>query len=354
MKFFTLNTILLTSLLINTVTQAEPVITGSPKIKNPNALSWPTDLTGGGPKLTDKNSNYVMDLHASIKDCDMVLSTSGNYHMALRDLWYDHYLPAMELAGYPLRTWFYTTSPPISPKQIKKERVTFSNVRGECRPQVAVGPQSIMDQLSLDGVTNGAPVPILRNRGNVLLVQAGNPKNIQSIWDLGRDDVRVGTSNPDNEPGSFGNYSNSIYDIAFNDPMGGAYKADELFNSIFNSTLADKWVAGRRIHHRDVPWLVARNHADVAPIFYHLALYVKRLFPNKFDIVPLGGTVEWPAPLPGNRVATLFAVKITGNWSEKQMTAQEELINAYQSTLFTQLLEANGIDRPEEPVDMNF
>jgi len=349
MKFLTLNAILLTGLLINTIAESAPAITGTPNVKNPNILSWPTDLTGGGPKLTDKNSNYVMDLHASIKDCDMVLSTSGNYHMALRDLWYDNYLPAMEYSGYPLRTWFYTTSPPISPKQIKKERVTFSNVRGNCRPQVAVGPRSIMDELVMNGVTASEPVPIIRNRGNVLLVRAGNPKNIQSIWDLAREDVRVGTSNPNSEPGSFGNYSNSIYDIALNDPMGGAYKADQLFNAIFNSSIKNKWVAGRRIHHRDVPWLVARKHADVAPIFYHLALYVKRTFPDKFDIVPLGGTVEWPAPLPGNRVGTLFAVKVTGDWTDKQMIAQDELINAFQSEVFTQLLETHGIDRPVAP-----
>ena len=347
MKLFTINTILLSSLLINTIAEAAPVITGYPKIISPNILNWSHDLKGGAPNLTDQNSNSVMDLHAKINKCDMVLTTAGNYHMALRDLWYDHYLPSMKLAGYPLRNWYYTTSPPIAVEQIEKKRVTFGNVRGKCRPQVAVGPRGIMDQLEAAQVISSEPVPIIKNRGNVLLVRKGNPKNIQSIWDLGRHDVRVATSNPFNEPGSFGNYSNSIYDIAFNDPMYGSRYADKLFNKIFNSTTKGKWVSGRRIHHRDVPWLVARNHADVAPIFYHLALFAKATFPNKFDIVPLGGTVEWPAPLPGNRIATMFAVKITGNWNDKQLAAQEGMIDAFKSYDFTVLLEKYGLDRPE-------
>ena len=233
MKLFTINTILLSSLLINTIAEAAPVITGYPKIISPNILNWSHDLKGGAPNLTDQNSNSVMDLHAKINKCDMVLTTAGNYHMALRDLWYDHYLPSMKLAGYPLRNWYYTTSPPIAVEQIEKKRVTFGNVRGKCRPQVAVGPRGIMDQLEAAQVISSEPVPIIKNRGNVLLVRKGNPKNIQSIWDLGRHDVRVATSNPFNEPGSFGNYSNSIYDIAFNDPMYGSRYADKLFNKNF-------------------------------------------------------------------------------------------------------------------------
>lgn len=331
---------------ISNVASAAPLITGSPKLKTPDLLSWPRDLTGGSPNLTAKNSNSVLDLHADITKCDMVLSTAGNYHMALRDLWHDFYLPAMDTAGYPLNTWLYTTSPPISPEQITKERVTVGNVRSHCLPQVAVGPGKIMDDVIALGVAEGDPVPIIRNRGNVLLVRAGNPKNIQSIWDLGRTDVRVSTSNPTREPGSFGNYSNSIYDIAVNDSNPNSSDADNLFNAIFNSTIADKWVTGRRIHHREVPWLIARNHADVAPIFYHLALYAKLTFPDKFDIVPLGGTVDMPVPLPGNRVATLYALKIKGDWNAKQLAARDMLVQYFQSLEFGLILNKYGLDAP--------
>lgn len=343
--------ILLTCLfsLTNSFAETPPVITGTPQIVGPNILMWPRDLPGGAPNLTERTSNTVWDLHARIHDCDMVLSTSGNYHMALRDLWFDFYLPAMKIAGYPLRTWYYTTSPPISPLQIANKRVTVGNVRGRCAPQIAVGPRPVMNELIAAGVTEGEPVAIIRNRGNVLLVQAGNPLNIQSIWDLEKTGVRVATSHPTNEPGSFGNYAESIYNIAFNDSLPNSNKAEALFNSIFNSATVDKWVTGRRIHHREVPWLIARNRADVAPIFYHLALFAKLTFPNKFDIVPLGGTVDMPEPLPGNRVSTLFAVKIAGTWSAKQHLAQSSLMDNFQSANFSLILEKYGIDRPPVP-----
>ena len=287
-------------------------------------------------------------MHARFNKCDIALSTSGNYHMALRDLWYDFYLPAMKAAGYPLNTWLYTTSPPISPLQITNKRVTVGNVRSRCAPQVVVGPGSIMDEVIALGVADGAPVPVIRNRGNVLLVRAGNPKNIQSIWDLERADVRVATPNPNQEPGSFGNYSNSIYNIAVNDSNPNSSNADNLFNAIFNSTVVGKWVSGRRIHHREVPWLIARNHADVAPIFYHLAVYAKLTFPGKFDIVPLGGTVDMPQPLPGNRVGTLFALKITGDWNAKQLAARDMLVQHFQSQEFGLILSKYCIDVPTQ------
>ena len=145
-----------------------PIITGTPKIVGPNILMWPYDLTGGNPNLSERTSNTVWDLHARIHDCDMVLTTSGNYHMALRDLWFDFYLPVMRTAGYPLRTWYYTTSPPVAALQISKKRVTVGNVRGRCRPQVAVGPLAVMNELMAAGVTDGEPIAIIRNRGNVL------------------------------------------------------------------------------------------------------------------------------------------------------------------------------------------
>ena len=92
-----------------------PDITGSPVIDRPTLLEWPKDNPPAVPDLTEPTSNRLWDFHASIDDCDMVLSTAGNYHMALRDLWFDHYLP--RFAPPDLRNWYYTTSPPISAQQ---------------------------------------------------------------------------------------------------------------------------------------------------------------------------------------------------------------------------------------------
>jgi len=340
-----------------------PPIYGSPRLDQPRVLDWPADLPPLVPDLSEPTANGANCVHASFADCDIALSTAGNYHMALRDLWYDIYLPA--LGDLNVKNWMYTTSPPISPEQIVNKHVGIGNFRSQCVPQVAVGPNGLMNRLrginpvGLDLTDGSDPVPIVRNRGNVILVKKGNPKNIHTIWDLGRDNVRVVTSNPDTEPGSFGNYSSSIFNIAYYNPQGAPAGAtpEKLFNRIFNnhlrvSPVPGKWLAGSRIHHREVPWSIAFGHADAGLLFYHLARHAVQTFPHRFEIVPLGGTVRDPQPLQGNRVATLFAARISGlqapggHWTWTQHEAANRLIRAFRSTQFKNILESKGLQQP--------
>lgn len=335
------------NLSLSGLAQAElPKIQGTPTLDTPaNLLNWPRDVEATTPDLSEPTSNRLFDLHGTFSNCediDLIFSTSGNYHMALYELWYDHFLPNSPT----VQNWYYTTSPPIAPEQAANRNLTLGNLALRCSPHIAVGPKDVMAKLEKMGLAVGDPIPILRNRGNVLLVRKGNPKNIQSIWDLGRADVKVVTSNPNTEPGSFSNYSNSIYQIAKNDSnsLEPNLAAAELFNSVFKG--GDRWLAGARIHHREVPWSIAYGQADVGLMFYHLALYVQRTFPDLFEIVPLGGTVEQPQPLPGNQIATLFVVRVAGELTPGQEQAREQLIEALLSEQFTAILSEHGIDRP--------
>jgi len=338
-----------------------PAITGSPEIDTPRLLEWPLDIPATSPDLSEPTSNRIFDLHAHVSNCEdtnIVLSTSGNYHMALRDLWYDYYLPKTQNL---VRNWYYTTSPPISAEQIQNKTLTFGNLRLECTPSLAVGPVGLMNNLKSLNIIEGEPIPVIRNFGNVILVKKGNPKNIRNIWDLRRPNIRVVTSNPDTEPGSFGNYMQSVFDIANNDPdKPYGWTAEMLFNSIFNGGRPgywkhfwhhkrhkhNKWLTGKRIHHREVPWSLAYGDADAGLMFYHLALYMVRTFPDLYDIVPLGGTVDMPEPVPGNRVATLFVARVAGNFNADQIQAREELIGAYLSEYFDRILQNHGLRRP--------
>lgn len=355
-----------------------PDITGDPIIDRPELLEWPKDNAPRVPDLTEPTSNRLWDFHASIDDCDIVLSTAGNYHMALRDLWFDVYLPSFPAGGEP-RNWYYTTSPPISPDQVVNSTLTIANLTANCLPQIAVGPRGLIDRLESltfdDGtpVTTGSRIPVIQNQGNVILVRKGNPRRIRSVWDLHR--VRLVTSNPDTEPGSFGNYSGSIFNIAA--AQRGERAATWLFNRIFNENnrrvehrdddddddgwhgygrhddigrwywRRGAWLAGERIHHREVPWSVAIGDADAGLMFYHLALFAKNSFPDEFDIVPLGGTVDNPDPLEGNRIGRLFAIRINGDWTPQQFDAQERLIDAFLSPEFTAILGQYGLVRPD-------
>ena len=324
-----------------------PPITGVPVIDTPKILDWPADGGNQEPSLSEPTANLINDLHGEINQCDMILTTAGNYHMALKELW-DLYLTKF-LAGGSLLNWFYTTSPPVAKQQIENGLVRFGNVTLRCRPQIAVGPKGLINSLVDAGFTTGDAVPISTTRGNVLLVKKGNPKKIFTIWDLGRNDIRVVTPNPLTEPGSFTLYANSVYGIARNDrtPPPGM-SAEGLFNAIFNGSGSDveKWLAGKRIHHREIPWSVVYGKADAAVIFYHLALHAVTTFPDLFEIVPLGGTPTAPKPMPGNLTETLFAIIIKSNWSEKQLNAAERLMVLFQSDEFNSILKRHGLDRP--------
>jgi hypothetical protein len=324
-----------------------PEITGRPVIDAPQVLEWPTDRENMTPHLYDPTSNILLDLHGVVSSCDLLLSTEGNYHPALRDIW-----PVFlsKFGDRPLQNCFYTTSPPVAFDQIKNKILQVGNLHITCRPSVAVANRAALDKLVDAGYTEGPIAPLYRDRGAVILVKKGNPKNIRSVWDLGRQGVRLVTPNPVMEAGAFENYLGTLHGIAANDVKPpDQMTADSLIDSIFNGAGDDpyKWLAGARIHHRDLPWSVAYGRADAAVIYYHLGLFTWQIFPELFDVMPLGGTVDDPQPLKGTVITTRFIVRIKGDWSARQLEAQETLIETLLSADFTAILEKRGLLRPE-------
>lgn len=329
--------------------QAEvPKISGKPVIDAPVLLNWPTDRATANPNLNDPTSNTLFDFHGTISSCDLVFSTEGNYHMALKDIW-PIYLA--KLKERPLVNWFYTTSPPLALPQIENQRLQIGNLTATCRPCLVVASQKVINKLVKADYTEGQAYPLYRDQGAVILVKKGNPKNISSVWDLGREGVRLITPNPEMEPGAFENYLGTIYGIATRDPNPPAgLHATDLINAIFNGVSRDpyKWLAGPRIHHRDSPWSIAYGQADAAVILYHLGLFTKQTFPHLFDLVPLGGTMTQPQPLPGTIIRTGWIIRIKGNWTPSQITARETLLKTLLSDEFTAILQKHGILRPPE------
>ncbi|MHB0990259.1 MAG: substrate-binding domain-containing protein [Burkholderiales bacterium] len=325
-----------------------PQITGKPVLDTPVLLAWPLDSRNAIPALHDPDSNVLYDLHGQIDACDLVLSTEGNYHMVLRDIW-PQVLKKLSAEHVAWHNVLYTTSPPVFIPQLKNGTVQFDNLNMNCHPSVAVGSKTVIDKLVADGYAEGKPVPLYQDRGDVILVKKGNPKHIESVWDLGRAGVHLVTPNPEGEPGAYISYRDAIYNIAKADkhPPPG-WTAEKLIDVIFNGTSGDrdKWLTGYRIHHRDEPWSVAYGKADAAVILYHLGRYTAETFPALFDIVPLGGTASNPQPLPGTKVDVRYVAAIKGNWSPRQKKARDILINILLSDSFTQALERRGLKRP--------
>ncbi len=327
-------------------------IKGKPVIDGPALLEWPYDGGTVTPNLNDPTSNTLHDFHAEISSCELCLSSEGNYYPALQDVW-PIFLAKFE--DRPLRNWFYTTSPPVAVPQIDRQVVQFGNLYARCRPQVVVGTGKVMKRLEEAGHAEGLPHPMYKDRGSVILVKKGNPKNIRTVWDLGRDNVHFVSPNPELEPGAFGNYAETIHNIADNDANPPtSMTAKKLIDTIFNGASPDpyKWLAGPRIHHRDVPWSIAYGKADAGVIMYHLGLYIRDTFPDLFDILPLGGTVADPQPLKGTIIGTRFVVRIKGDWTPRQIEAREKLIQTLLSNDFTEILQKRGMLRPEGFVPM--
>ena len=328
-----------------------PKITGKPVVDKPQLLEWPTDKGIVTPNLNDPTSNTLFDLHGTISSCDLVLSTEGNYHPALHDIW-----PVFldKIKDRPLHNYFYTTSPPVVVEQIQNKMLEFGNLYITCMPSVAVGTRAVIDKLVHSGYADEPAYPLYQDRGSVILVKKGNPKQILSVWDLGRNNVRLVTPNPKLEPGAFENYLSTLYGIAANETHQlQDMSAEALINSIFNNVgNTNKWLAGERIHHRDLPWSVAYGKADAAIILYHLGLFTVQTFPDIFDIVPLGGTVTDPQPLEGTSITTRFLIRIKKNWSARQLEAREKLIETLLSEDFTKILEKRGLHRPKGYIPM--
>jgi hypothetical protein len=329
-----------------------PEITGSPVIDKPQLLDWPADRGTVTPNLNDPTSNTLYDFHGTVSSCDLLLSTEGNYYPALHDVW------PIFLAKFrdrPLQNCFYTTSPPVVVDQVQNQMLQFGNLYISCKPSVAVATKTVIDAVVLAGHTEGPVYSLYRDRGAVILVKKDNPKQVRSVWDLGRKGLRLVTPNPRLEPGAFGNYLATLYGIAARDEHPPKHtSAEALINGIFNSTGRDayKWLAGARIHHRDLPWSVAYGRADAAMIIYHLGLFTVQTFPVLFDIVPLGGTVDDPRPLEGTAISTRFLTRIKGDWSTRQLEAREKSVETLLSDEFTKILEKRGLQRPEGFVPM--
>ncbi len=336
-------------MILGTVTlpvRAEmPKISGKPVVDAPPWLDWPADQGTLTPNLNDSTSNILNDVHAQISSCDLVLSTEGNFHPALKDIW-----PKLleKYHDQPLINWLYTTSPPVSYEQLQQGRVQVGNLYVTCRPAVVIASRKVIEKVMQGGFTEGPALPLLQDRGEVILVKKGNPRGIRSIWDLGREGVRLVTPNPESEPGAFGNYAGTIAGIAAHDssPPAGL-NATRLVDLIFNGASGDpeKWLCGPRIHHRDLPWSVAFGRADAAVIFYHLGVYIQQTFPEYFDLVPLGGTLTDPQLLPGTVVQPRYLVRIKGDWTPRQKGAREKLVETLLSPDFTTVREKRGLLR---------
>ncbi|HAK60527.1 MAG TPA: hypothetical protein DCO77_09115 [Nitrospiraceae bacterium] len=356
--------------LLSMVSYTVPAVAAEPDIgpvivQHLGKLEWPQDEVTSTPYLTQLLANDINDLHGNLS-CELIISTPGNYHMALKDAMFgdpdllpEKHVGLLEQEGTPNQfkvSICWSTSPPVSIDQITAEELQFKNIKMVGRPSLVMAPGAVMNELVANGMVDAdTRETFLVNQGNVILIRNDKAGVIKNVCDL--DGItRVVTPNPYDEPGSFKNFSETIFNVAAQNTLG--CDATKLFESIFlqdlnlidtssfnnpydiNGVLSvfgrgtkpqgtgAKWVASSRIMHRDIPYALCHDEADAGVIFYHQAVYLKKTLASTgchLEIVPLGGTVENPQPLPGNRVGTLHIAKVNGTYFKKVNDARDKI-----------------------------
>ncbi len=267
----------------------------------PTAISWPDEhparLAANATAYKVAKSNLMLDFHGSANNPDLVVFMAGNQYRAFPELVaeYQNWCTTQEVCkGVKTANVFYATLPPGKLiDAMASGKLVVGNFWFDVRPD-ALWPDVFMTgarQMTRLGKMGHVDDYTLyaRNRGVVLLVAKGNPKNIQSVADLARPDVRVAISSPVREPASFDSYSRTL------DGQGGAKFAQNLLTK--PNTVSPDFV-----HHRENPQFIADGVADVAPMYFHFGDYLKTNLPNQFDYVSL--------PAEGNFVDALGIAKI--------------------------------------------
>ena len=290
-------------------------------------LSWPEERARQSqenePSWSQPGSNICLDFHGDPKRAQLVVFSDGNHHMALAEC-----LQRFLLENPDVEDIFYVTTPPgVLVQALKGGGLQLGNLSLTVNPDIFISPPDVLDPLVTGGYMR-KHAPFMKSRGNALLVRKGNPKVIRSIADLARKQVRLFLSNPDTERASYRIYADSLKALA----RKRGITPDFLDTG--------RVVYGERIHHREAPQALADGRADVAMVYYHLALRYTRVFPDLFELVPISGTADNLQPEPENIAGYIHVGRVGdgGEWGSA-------LLEFLQSDAVTEIYERHGLSR---------
>jgi len=275
-------------------------------------LDWPIENAHLAPvakqSWSHAGSNICLDFHGDPVNAKLVVYSDGNHHMALQQSVQEF------LVKYPdAQDIFYATTPPgVLVNALQNNGLLLGNLTLSVQPNIFIGPEFILDKL-IELQYCEYYTRFIKSQGNVALVLKGNPLNIKTTSDLINDDVCLFLSNPETEKAS--------YQVYFEFLLNSGLTDDDIENI--------KIHYGQKIHHREAPQALYSGEANVAIVYYHLALRYCRIFPDVFDIVEL-------LPLNSDiNPVTEYAITILNNaglfgQSFSQFMLSEQVSSIYQ------------------------
>jgi len=200
-------------------------------------------------------SNRKDDLHnLEIADrADLVLFVAGNQFMVMEELLsvFQERFPAIE------NVYYETLPPGLELKQILAGGAVFQDriidVRPDVYASVSEDAMKELEQASL--IPTGEYSLYLHNRITIM-VPEGNPANINTVPDLGRDDVRISQPNPEYEDIAF-------YIIDMYRDAGG----DRLVHRIMEEKREEGTTILTVVHHRETPLRIVKGTVDAGPVW---------------------------------------------------------------------------------------
>ncbi len=333
--------LLLLAIMATSMAQAEQV-----KITL-GELNWPLDEPAASFNF-DGTTAPALDIHATITDLDLLVSSTGNWRGLLGAS-----INQLLLPDSGIKSIMHTTSPPGGMAQIISSDFSYGNIHFKQRPGVVVGPKKLMKSLCNGGATFCDERPFLRDYGSVLVTSIGNT-SVKSIWDLAKPGICFATSGELTEPGSYGRYKRTLFAMAKLER--GEEAAQELVDTVYASD------RGGRIMHRDVVTELLRDDNCAALLFYHIYMQAEADLPGRLQAFILGGAVDYINPAVGNIRGTQYRVKIVPNYdfgnvdiydwirSYRRLITQlhnaDEFIEMLDSDEFTNMMPGYWVERP--------
>jgi len=273
-------------------------------------LDWPRE--SAKPKHEDEfswhdiSTNRILDFHGNPQQAGLTVLSDGNHHMAL-EASLQHFLKQ-----HPqLNDIFYVTLPPqVLNGILENQAIQIANLNLSIKPNIYIGPEPVLNTWFEKGHVS-QPHIFAHSLGQAWLIRKGNPSGFNGVADLFKGDTRLFISNPVSEKASHQVYNNTLCKLALSNGLG----ADHLSRALSEG---DNWVMhGNYVHHRETPEALASGQADVALVYYHLALRYTRIFPEIFEMIPLqgSGTLE-VADFQETTEYAISMIKGDNEWAE--------------------------------------
>jgi ABC-type molybdate transport system substrate-binding protein len=200
-------------------------------------------------------SDRADDLHhlEDADSADLVLFMAGNQFMAMEEI-----IAKFQSEYREVKRIFYETLPPgLELKQILADGAIFKGKTIEVMPDIYTSVnQKAMQTLEEAGCIQKGDYHLYLHNRLTLMVPPGNPANIKTVKDMGRDDVRISQPDPANE------------DIAFHIiDMYRQAGGDQLVERIMEEKRDRGTTIFTAVHHRETPVRIAEKTVDVGPVW---------------------------------------------------------------------------------------